>query len=1127
MAENKRLNIESALDEYKVLHTPSNLSWKQHLVKDVYTHDNILDCSITERMRYLNRLKDSEVLICDNIKTNTGKTYDLSEIIALVTDKNRMNIPKLQRQVAYGCIGEDRPVGNKAFDVWNGFQMIDIDIKADNKHELAIEMRDYIFEKLKDFNWFFLSAVSNSGTGVHILTKIQVPDQEAKRKMLYYCNYRHKYSFIYLLLKPFMKEHGFTKEDLVEWMDQHMMKPQQGTCITCDPDAKISSKFFEDFIYVDFNNVESIEDNAVNWVCHPELREIFIKWTWFDESDNIHEAPVVLSSELPMFDTKNAFHYKHNERWRLANTLVKLYGLDEGVKILRRICTSDVPTREIQADCRTAVTYNKEIDEWAIHRLNSYHGFKIKLNKEQEVQSEVYETMINLDNPLVIGNKKAIEFHLTSTQYLGHIKNTLKQNFKKITLIEAGAGLGKTEMIKSFVKDGDKVIMVMPFTSTIKSKVEQDKDWAFSYANKKPDLDARGLALTVDKFSHLNPMDLKILGFKYIFIDESHLLFMSEYRPVMAKVIELIRQLEIPVIFTTGTPVAESIFFPDLQYIKVTKDDTREKDFSVFITHTEQDCLYHMCKSMANDISAGKKILFPTNAGTMYQNKIRVLLEHFLDDEVVVNYYKKSNNGEDFMDEVNFNKTVSNSNVLMCSTFLSVGVDINDRDEFVIYTNSLWMPQELEQFANRLRNNNLHIKLFLADSNANGESKRLMMFKPYNPKLNTEEIMDMHSILRICNATIERNPTEYKYNSLVNNIIYTNKFVELNEVDNKYYFNDVAYKVTFFERKYREYVQQLIVLYNAMRCYGYKCNDINVSYINEGYEQDDNFASALAEAKIVKTAKIADQTAIANELLDIITEDRIRIYKDAMEGRYEIKKGNVWNEDIHSMIMTVKDIEVFEKVVPTFISMSKNYSIKSIKGMFNYCVDKKGNYKWADLKRLKKLITIQYNAKRDRIDLPMAAYMNNIDKFIDDANERTANDINMFIAENAEKFAKEHSIGKIDITKSRLTMENIINHFTSLFDILIEKKKTKKKNSAYKLIKRQLLWKERDEEMIEDINEHRYAIEQFFPEFIEAINDLNSTNKIVSLNEKTKDANIVEQDNAVDNAVDSTADCTA
>ena len=77
-----------------------------------------------------------------------------------------------------------------------------------------------------------------------------------------------------------------------------------------------------------------------------------------------------------------------------------------------------------------------------------------------------------------------------------------------------------------------------------------------------------------------------------------------------------------------------------------------------------------------------------------------------------------------------------------------------------------------------------------------------------------------------------------------------------------------------------------------MRCYGYKCNDINVSYINEGYEQDDNFASALAEAKIVKTAKIADQTAIANELLDIITEDRIRIYKDAMDGRYEIKKGN-------------------------------------------------------------------------------------------------------------------------------------------------------------------------------------------------------------------------------------------
>ena len=1087
MAE--KINIEQALQEYAILHTPSNLSWKQYLVKDVYSHSNVLDCDVQERIRYINRLKDSHVLICQNVRTQSGRVCDLSDVMSLVTNEARKKVSKLNREVVYGVSEETRPTGQGTFDLWNGFQMIDIDIKADNREQLAVEMRDYLFEKLKNFNWFFLVAVSNSGTGIHILTKIQVPDEVPSRKILYYCNYRHKYSFIYLLLKPFILEKGFTTNDLVAWMDQHMMKPQQATCITCDPNAKISTRFFEDFIYVDFNNVTDIDDKEIAWITHPELREVFSKWTWFDKEERPVE-PLVATSELPSFDTKNRFHYKHNERWRLANTLVSICGVNGACEVMRRICTEDIPFKELQADCRTAANYDKPVDEWAVHRLNAYHGFKIKLNKPVEEHSDTYNTVINLENPLVIGaNTNVINFHLKSDEYLGSIRQQLKQNFGHITLIDAGAGLGKTEMIKSFVRDGSKVMMVMPFTSTIKSKVESDKDWSYSYANKKPDLDAHGLALTVDKFSHLNPMDIKIAGFDYVFIDESHLLFMSEYRPVMAKVIELVRQLEIPVIFTTGTPVAESIFFPELRYIKVTKDDTRKKDFTVFITHSEEDCLYHLCKNMAEDIRNGKKILFPTNAGTLYQKKVTTLLQHFLDtDEIIVNYYKKSNNGEEFMNSINFDKSIANSDVLMCSTFLSVGVDIKDDYEFAIYVNDIWMPQELEQFANRLRGNDLHIKMFLSDTKSDGESRKLMSFKPYNPKLNTDELKDMHSILRLCNASIERNPLDYKYNSLINSIISTNKFVELNEVDNKYYFNDIAYKVTFFERKYREYVQQLMVLYNAMRHYGYQCNDIDVALIDKHATDDQTYATALTDAKLQRQKTVAEQSELADELLDIITEERIRIYKDVMEGRYEIKKGNMWSEDPFDMTMTVKDIEVFEKVVPTFVSMVKRYSIRAIRDMFDYCKDKKGNYNWADLRRLKTLITIKHYAKQNQIDIPIDVYMRHIDEFIEGNNKRTKTEIDAFVISETLNLAKNDSAGKVDITRSMITIETIKNHLTKLFDVLVSKSLTRgKRNSAYKLSKRELLWKEREEEHAEMMERNKYIIEQFFPEFVDAV----------------------------------------
>ena len=82
-----------------------------------------------------------------------------------------------------------------------------------------------------------------------------------------------------------------------------------------------------------------------------------------------------------------------------------------------------------------------------------------------------------------------VTFHINKNQYLSDIKDDILKNLSHITLLEAGAGYGKTEMIKAFKA---KTCLILPFTSTIKAKVEKSEtteDWLYYYGNKRPTLD--------------------------------------------------------------------------------------------------------------------------------------------------------------------------------------------------------------------------------------------------------------------------------------------------------------------------------------------------------------------------------------------------------------------------------------------------------------------------------------------------------------------------------------------------------------------------------------------------------------------------------------------------------------
>lgn len=1064
------ISLEQSLQAYRVYHTPSSLTWKQHYVTEKFSNDNILLCPKEERDRFSVRLQESKITIAPNIKAREGVVSNLSDLINTVTDKRNEVVIKTNRKVVYSSSTGERPIGKNAFDLWNGFQVIDMDIKD---FEIANKLKYALFDRLKKFNWFLGITLSSSRKGLHIYTKIQIPenmDDFEKQRVLFFTNFRHKYSFVYLACMKLQDACGFNTDQLIQWMDLAMFKPQQGAFIGYDQDILVNSNFFEDFIYVNFDNVEDTGyDGVMDWVTYPELKNVFKRWEYFaEENDNEIEINVREAKPLEV-DTHNKFHYKHNERWRLANTLVKLYGLGSGTKYLRMICSNDILTKEIQADCITASRHQKPVDIWAVNRLNSYHGFKIKLDVETEEKDEddvmsVMGKVELIDSPTAIKSSKNYkEIHITKDQYLGDVKNEILKSVSKITLIEAGAGVGKTEMVKSLVRDGKKVIMVMPFTSTIKAKVENVDDWYYAYGNKKVKLDgSAGLAMTIDKFSRLNLMDVKEWGFDYIFIDESHLLFQSEYRPVMPKVIEMICNTEVPIILMSGTPVGETIFFENLMHIKVIKEETRQKEFRVVINDDTCHQLYWLCKAMAKDIVDGRRVLFPTNKGTAFKEQLEVGLKQILEieyawfDDLIVNYYKKSNVGEKFMDDINVEKTIKKTHVLMCSTYLSVGVDILDKYKFNIYFDELWMPQEVEQFANRLRSNDLFINLYVAKHDALGESRNIYAYNKLDLNLNPDEVKDAHALVQIANSSIARSPIEYKYNSLVSNIIKASKFIEYDEVDNKYRINAIAYKVINFEHRYRDYVQQLMVLIRGMQDYGYQYSITDMSSNNVNPEEMMAFNVSTKAAK--DNRKLINSTHV-DELLDIITEDRLGIYKSVLSGEFDIKKGPDWKENIKNRTMIVKNVEIFEKVIPLFVSMTKMFTVDDVKEVFYFC--KKSNlYNFAAINRMRALVNIMYYNKRNRLDIQFKEYMNDVYEFAEIP--RSKQELFDFLENEANKFAKRDSTEDINILNSPITLKNMKKYLEDIMKCLCN---VTRKNKQIVLEKNELLWKEKESDV--------------------------------------------------------------
>ena len=1056
-----------------------------------YSSRNYNECTDEEKQLFFeDQLQFIECLVTNSIYEKSGIIWNWFDIYKLLYDVTYKNTEKTQRKVVYSTGGNLRPIGDSSYNIWNGLQIIDLDIKDS---ELAGNLKRILFEELNKYNWFLGVCKSASGKGLHVWTKITpIAIESSNRKIEYICNFRHKYSYVYIVLTKYAKEFGYTKDKIIEYLDMAMSKPQQGIFISSDNSSYLNTNFKDLRLDVNFESAFVSGVESINWISHPDLKEIFHKLEWFntdgESQNNIEVSSISGINERDVSKRKGAQHYKHAQRWQLANTLTSIYGYDKALEIMIEICQG-TSRRELAGDVKTASIHNKPISVWAVKELNSQHGFNLKVKAEElyktnieKIENEIKNNSDVIDPIKVISdNTQKVELHIKSNQYLSDIKDEIIENLSHITLLEAGAGYGKTEMIKALKS---KTILILPFTSTIKAKVEKSevtKDWLYYYGNKRPTLDEilgnKSLSMTIDKFSKLNVMELDQAGFEYIVIDESHLLFTSSYRDVMSPTIQRLANCKAKIIMMTGTPTGELLFFPGIKHIKVIKEDFRQKEFEVHMFPTKDEKFVEMCKMMAKDIIDGKKILYPTNKGNLYYEQVTGYIQTWLDiwkykDKLKSFYYKKSNFGDEAMDSINFDKTVGNNDIIFCTTYLSVGVDICDRYTFSVYFNELWIPQDIEQFANRLRNNNLFIKMLLEKEDSTGFPINYYHTQPLDLSFSQEDLLMARDLIKTCNDLLERNQEESKYNPLISSLLSANRYLKYDENDCKYYIDETTYKLRVFEERYSEYSKQLEVLIEGMKYYGYVINKVNHDdRIPE--ENKEILEEYIKSCRHIRYDYITKQTFI---FLDHLNDGNIDIYKELLQGSYEVFRNDEYKEVREENNLYVEDIEILERNLPIVIGLYKFYDCPTIRDIFEYCVDKKNNkLNYAKLGRIRKFVNIEYNRKRARLDFPVLKFIKDAQKWAAENPSISTQEVTDFLAGYSAKYA--NSIKDIVVDDVNF-LEKIYELICELWKVIVVQGRPK--NGIVAIAPFELIWerKENYQNVYGNINTKEFFLQE-------------------------------------------------
>lgn len=161
---------------------------------------------------------------------------------------------------------------NKSFLEHKGLMGFDIDFPKDldNLDNVIKDMKEKLFNELKQYEWFCMITLSTGGKGLHIYTYNEVPefyskeDKDNSERIAYFNScYQYKSYFIYKAIKDSYPEYSL--DYIFSLLDFAMYKPEQTINITVyDNDPYINPNFKCSICMPVYNNIKNGFDNWIH-----------------------------------------------------------------------------------------------------------------------------------------------------------------------------------------------------------------------------------------------------------------------------------------------------------------------------------------------------------------------------------------------------------------------------------------------------------------------------------------------------------------------------------------------------------------------------------------------------------------------------------------------------------------------------------------------------------------------------------------------------------------------------------------------------------------------------------------------------------------------------------------------
>lgn len=990
-----------------------------------------------------------------NNQTNNKvySTRTLGELLLEITNPDLKGIDKSTRQQIYTTYDGTRP-DKESYYKWNGLQVYDIDLKEwklkDGSHGNVNLLKNKLFELLTEFHWFLWICTSASGNGIHIYTKVSPPHHvylEAEKNEYisaywYFVNYITKLSIVYDVLNRLNNIPNnhieFPNEDFeIKFVDNTVGRITSGIRLTHDENVLVNPNFldlhpavmlsqtFDGFnVQEEINRIFFRDSKANNKFIGKINDDLLVgKLEEFEKKKFEKDTPIDLTKFISLGgDISNIIPLNRNQinyvtRYNVCNTLAAMFG-KEGLPIAHRLLDSENCRNvgEINSFYSCALTNKKTATKVGIEILKKYGIIKTVETEVKEVLDDKYKAYIKKQIEQALDNHmEDYTFKLNKNQYLGDLNEQLVSMIysNKINFIFSPAGSGKTQWILKLAREGKKILLVLPFISVIQNKVESDKDlmdiFECYYGTKDVKQIDYGInaVTTFDKFSKANYEKLSKI-YDYICIDESHLLFTSSYRiETTSNVVKKLKELffissndpfAAKLCLFTGTETGESYFFGKVANIIRVSKPSLLKEMEFLICNDQLDAVTRLASKADTLLREGYKLLIPTNKGDIYSEKLIGMIQYLYDGKIKYGYYKRSNTEQEICRLINDKNTTGDYNIIFCSNYLSVGVDINDKDQkFASLYLGNFSGYEIEQFNARIRKTGIKSIYCVTTNNSDGTTNDVLLEEPSL----VLRITDDEKLFFLDDKEIANAKTEFlvTYDPVLRRII-TPGFSLLN---GKFAFNLEEYELVSFENKYSECMQHPIKVARELAKYGYK---ITVSTEFEGLGlsmQEELKKIGIASAKEEKIRKhnilvgtfleLIDNNTYKNqhglEFSDVI--EFIMKHTDMIQEERDLVDANgipcniKIDFDIFSTptAIFVRSKEALEKMIGYARYLIKRYSKTKAKELLLRYVTEEGILEQKKFKRAINLLKLVEASDANELSEPITRTLEKIYEFVD------------------------------------------------------------------------------------------------------------------------------------------------